>query len=133
MAVKRGGHGEPWPPLFRFLADMMTLTALALPSRRLALGLALAIAAPAMASSPAAWAKGDAEARRACLRTSDLAAAEAIAGPILFSDTAGKTAFLVRGRWRPAHMRGAKATMLCLYDRASRRAEVAEATGWAVR
>ncbi len=127
--------GRPWgtgAALFRSLPDMK-IASLPAPLRILAAGLVLGLSAPAPAATPAAWQGAEAEARRACLRASDLAGAEIASGPILFSDNAGKTAFLVRGRWRPAHMRGARTTMLCLYDRASRRAETAEARGWNAR
>jgi len=39
----------------------------------------------------------------------------------------------VRGTYPQKFMKGAKGTMLCLYDRRTRRAEVAEAKGWTVR
>ncbi|KAB7645600.1 hypothetical protein [Polymorphobacter fuscus] len=96
--------------------------------------LAPAIAAmPAAAATPAAMAQGFADAAAACRTASDLRDAAVVGAPILFSDTAGKTALLVTGRWRPAHMKGARATMLCLYDRTSRRAEAQEAPGWTAR
>ncbi|KPF74411.1 hypothetical protein IP88_07940 [alpha proteobacterium AAP81b] len=95
--------------------------------------LAFALASPLLASTPAAWQRGNAAAARACLKAADLRQGEIAAGPLLFSDAAGKTAYLVRGRWRPAHMKGASATMLCLYDRARRTAEATEAKGWTAR
>jgi hypothetical protein len=52
--------------------------------------------------------------------------------PLVFSDTNGKTAILITGIWRPDHMKGARGTMLCLYDRGSRTAEVTEAKNWKV-
>ena len=95
--------------------------------RCLLLVLALA-ATPALASSDAAMERGLAQASRACLKASGLSAAAVSGQPVLFSDTTGKTAILVTGRWRPAHMHNARATMLCLYDRRTRRAEAQEAT-----
>lgn len=94
---------------------------------------AAGLAAPVLASSPAAWERGQAEAARACKRAADLNQPEIAAAPVVFSDTAGKTALLVRGRWKPAHMQGRGATMLCLYDRARRIAEAQEAPGWLAR
>lgn len=95
--------------------------------------LAAGLADPAVASSPAAWERGQAQAARACKRAADLAQAEIAAAPVIFSDATGKTALLVRGRWKPAHMQGRRATMLCLYDRARRTAEAQEAAGWLAR
>ncbi|GGE15376.1 hypothetical protein GCM10011529_22240 [Polymorphobacter glacialis] len=92
----------------------------------------LAVAAPAAASSDAAWDKGMAQASKACIKVSNLRQAAIIGQPILFSDDSGKTALLVGGRWRPAHMKGARATMLCLYDRKMRTAETQEALKWGV-
>jgi hypothetical protein len=98
-----------------------------------ALALALLVATPALASSPAAWQQGARDAAAACRKASDLRNATVQGDQILFSDTNGKTAMLVTGTWRPAHMKGARATMLCLYDRATRRAEAQEALRWSVR
>ena len=92
----------------------------------------LFIATPVLASSDAAMEKGMNDATRACLKASELKAAAIAGQPILFSDNAGKTALLVTGRWRPAHMKNASATMLCLYDRRSRKAETQEALRWSV-
>jgi hypothetical protein len=94
--------------------------------------LATLVAAPALASSPDAWAQGLSDAKLACRKASDLKNAATLGKPLLFSDTNGKTAILVTGLWRPAHMNGARGTMLCLYDRASRTAEVSEAPNWSV-
>nr|WP_310525252.1 hypothetical protein [Polymorphobacter sp.] len=91
-----------------------------------------AIAVPAAASTDAAMANGMAQATKACLKAANLRGAAVIGSPILFSDTMGKTALLVGGRWRPAHMKGAKAVMLCLYDRRSKTAETQEAARWTV-
>jgi hypothetical protein len=96
------------------------------------LALAGLVATPALASSPDAWAQGKRDARAACRKASGLANAATIGEPLLFSDAAGKTAILVTGNWRPAHMKGRRTTMLCLYDRASRKAEAVEAVHWSV-
>ncbi len=88
--------------------------------------LALLIGGPADASSPAAMQAGIAEAARACRKASTLKNARINGAPVLFSDASGKTAMLVSGRWRPAHMKNARATMLCLYDRKGQAAETQE-------
>lgn len=49
---------------------------------------------------------------------------------VAFSDANPVDVLLVTGTWRPRHMKGAKATMLCLYDRQAKTAEVQEALGW---
>lgn len=88
------------------------------------------LAGPATAASPDAWAQGMRDAKAACRKASDLKNAASLGQPVLFSDASGKTAILVTGIWRPARMKGARATMLCLYDRGSRTAEVQEAKRW---
>lgn len=93
-----------------------------------AVGLAMTV--PAVAATPAAMAQGLTDAKAACRKASDLKNAATLGTPVLFSDAMGKTAVLVTGIWRPAHMKGARATMLCLYDRASRTTEVQEAKRW---
>ena len=94
--------------------------------------LILAIATPAVAASPDASAQGLSDAKLACRKASDLKNAAVVGTPLVFSDTNGKTAILVTGISRPDHMKGARGTMLCLYDRASRTAEVTEAKNWNV-
>lgn len=88
---------------------------------------------PVAASTPSAWDASEAAAVVACLKASDLDAAKVRGRPLVLDDSAGKTAVLVRGRWKPAHMKGARATMLCLYDRAGQTAAVTEARGWTAR
>lgn len=87
------------------------------------------LALPAAASTPAADAAMQRASARACRAESDLDTAK-IVGRVGFSDVHGVEALLVGGTWRPRQMRGARATMLCLYDRRTRRAEVQEAKGW---
>ncbi len=96
---------------------------------RLMLTIVALAATPAAASSTAAWSAGNTAARTACLRVAGLAAAHA-SGPILFSDVAGRTAFLVTGRYRQRFLKNQPGQMLCLYDRRTKRAEASEAKGW---
>lgn len=98
--------------------------------RLLLVAVALLGGVPAAASTADAWAQGMTEAKAACRKASELRNAATLGKPLLFSDASGKTAILVTGTWRPAHMKGARATMLCLYDRAARTAEVQEAAKW---
>ncbi len=85
---------------------------------------------PAAAATPAAMAQSLTDAKAACRKASDLKNAATLGTPVLFSDAMGKTAVLVTGIWRPAHMKGDRATMLCLYDRASQTTEIQEARRW---
>lgn len=95
--------------------------------------LGLIVAAPAAASSPDAWAAGNAAARRACLAVAGLNKASA-SEPILFSDEVGQTGFVVEGIYPQRHMKGARGTLLCLYDRRTKRAETSEMPpGWGRR
>lgn len=90
------------------------------------------VAMPASASTPAAYAAAARAAAAACQAASDLR--NPVARPaVSFSDASGVDAMLVTGKWRPAHMHGAAAAMLCLYDRRTKHAEAVEAAGWRVR
>lgn len=85
---------------------------------------------PASASSPAAWAQHDKDTQQACAAASELNNPVVHPKAVLFDDTVGMDARLVTGTWKPAHMKGAKAVMLCLYDRKTRRAVVQDADAW---
>lgn len=98
--------------------------------RILAAGLIALCAAPAFASSPAAWAENARAGAAACMRASGLRAARILPQRIGFPDMPGMDAMLVRGVWPQRHMKSASGTLLCLYRRADKRAWVAEAKGW---
>ena len=85
---------------------------------------------PASASSPAAWAQHDKDTQQACAAASELNNPVVHPKTVLFDDTVGMDARLVTGTWKPAHMKGAKAVMICLYDRKTRRAVVQDADAW---
>lgn len=93
----------------------------------------LASSFPALAASPAAWAGNDRAAAAACIARSDLARASVRPGRVRYDDTLGVDAMLVTGIWRQVRMQGRRATMLCLYHRGSRTAEVVEAPRWRSR
>lgn len=95
--------------------------------------MAMLIAGPAAASTPAEWTKAGEAAAQACRKASDLNYAKVLGSPLVFSDRTAQTALLVTGTWKPKHMKGARATMLCLYDRRTKQAETVEAPGWSVR
>jgi hypothetical protein len=95
------------------------------------LAAACAAACPAaLASSPAAWAQLEKDAAAACAKASDLKDPVVHPATVRFDDTVGIDARWVTGAWKPAHMKGAKTSMLCLYDRKTKRAVTQEADGW---
>ena len=96
-----------------------------------ALALVVAVAVPtARASSPAAWAQLEKETAAACAKASDLKDPVVHPATVRFDDSVGIDARWVTGAWKPAHMKGAKTSMLCLYDRKAKRAVAQEAEGW---
>ena len=84
----------------------------------------------AQASSPAAWTQHEKDTRQACAAASNLKDPVVHPHAVLFDDAVGIDARLVTGAWKPAHMKGARTVMLCLYDRKTRRASVQEAIEW---
>jgi hypothetical protein len=96
-----------------------------------ALALVVAVAVPtARASSPAAWAQLEKETAAACAKASDLKDPVVHPATVRFDDSVGIDARWVTGAWKPAHMKGAKTSMLCLYDRKTKRAVAQEAVAW---
>jgi hypothetical protein len=89
----------------------------------------LLVATPALASSTAAWTASAKAGRAACIKAAGLTK-PTVSAPLTFSDRIGRDALLVRGTYPQRFMKGARGTMLCLYDRRSRSAEVQEAKGW---
>jgi hypothetical protein len=101
--------------------------------RRLAvLAAASLLAAPASASTPAAWRQLQQQAERGCIAASGLARPR-VSNMIVFDDATGVVALLVSGTYRQRHMKGATGTNLCLYNRKTRKAAVEEAQGWGER
>ena len=86
------------------------------------------MAVAANASSSASFARLDDASSAACLRASGLRDAK-VGAVTRFSDRAGMDARLVTGIWPQPHMKAALATMLCLYNRRSKTAEVNELAG----
>ena len=84
-------------------------------------------ATTAIASTPDSYAKLDTASEAACLKAANLGGATV--GPaVRYSDRTGIDARVVIGTWPQPHMRGAKAKMLCLYNRKTKRVEVQELT-----
>ncbi|RDV07279.1 META domain-containing protein [Sphingorhabdus pulchriflava] len=87
--------------------------------------IACAIATPVNASTSKSWMQVDKASRAACLKAASLN--DAVTGPpIRYSDRLLIDARVVTGTWPQPHMKGAKAKMLCLYHRRSKRVEVQE-------
>lgn len=83
------------------------------------------LGAPATAATPEAWMKIDKASEAACIKAANLGGA--VAGPpVRYSDKTGIDARVVEGVWPQPHMKGAKARMLCLYNRKTKRVEVQE-------
>lgn len=89
----------------------------------IAVGTLLCGASQALASAPGAWAKLEAEARRACLQKSGLRQATVRGDTLMFDK---HQLIFVRGVYPQKHMRGARGEVACLYDRTTRRAETVE-------
>lgn len=88
----------------------------------------LLAAGTAHAATPASYASLDRASSAACLKASALRNGRV--GPMTrFSDRAGMDARVVTGIWPQPHMKGAPATILCLYNRRAKRAEVQELAG----
>ena len=85
----------------------------------------IAAASPAQAASPNSWMQVDKASQAACLNAANLNNAET-GPPIRYSDRLLIDARVVTGTWPQPHMKGAKAKMLCLYHRRSKRVEVQE-------
>lgn len=90
----------------------------------LAAGLLLS-AAPAQASSDAAWAEFDQRVTRSCIAASGIKNARP-SGIVGFDDRVGKVAMLVSDRTR-----GSNRAKLCLYDKRTKKAYIDDAEGWA--
>ncbi len=87
--------------------------------------IAFAASTPAIAATPESWAKLDKVSEAACLKAANLTNAKA-GQPMRYSDRLGIEARMIEGVWPQPHMKGAKAKMLCLYNRKNKRVEVQE-------
>ena len=94
----------------------------------LALGLALGIR-PTQASSPAAWSSYDAKVRAACGAASRLSQTR-VRGERLDLPDAGLSLLVLEGRYPQPHMQGKRGLEVCVFEKSSSRASVAEADRW---
>ena len=84
-----------------------------------------ALAEPGQAATPESYAALERQSAAACLRAANLR--DASVGPLTrFSDDTGVDVRVVTGVYPQPHMRGATGTVLCLYNRLTRRVEVQE-------
>jgi len=94
--------------------------------RSLILATLVVIAVPASAATPDSYTALDRRSATACRAASGLR--DAKVGPaVRFSDRFLVDARTVTGRWPQPHMKNAAASMLCLYNRRTQRAETQEA------
>ncbi len=96
-------------------------------TRTLALSsvLAATLAVPSYAATPASYIALDRQTSTACIAASGLKDAT-VGAPLRFSDRFLMDARTVTGTYPQAHMKGATGTMLCLYNRRTKRAETQE-------
>lgn len=88
-------------------------------------GFALTPISPSFASTPESWAKLDTASQAACIKASGLTSATA-GPPTRYSDKLLIDARIIDGIWPQPHMKDAKASMLCLYNRKTKKVEVQE-------
>lgn len=87
--------------------------------------LAVTLSPPASSATPDKWMAVDKASEAACAKAANLTGATA-GPPIRYSDRTGIDARVVTGVWPQPHMKGARAKMLCLYNRKTKRVEVQE-------
>ncbi len=85
-----------------------------------------ALCAPALASSPDAWAEYEAKVTASCLAASGFKDAKAHTNLIMFGDDVGMDALIVEGAHPQEHMKGEHGMVLCLYNKATETAAVSE-------
>jgi len=93
---------------------------------RLVVAVLALVALPAAASTTASYAALDKRSAAACVTAAGLKRSK-IGPAVRFSDTLLIDARVVTGTWPQKHMKGASATMLCLYHRKTGAVEVQEA------
>lgn len=81
--------------------------------------------ATALASAPADHKRLDQTSSKACLQAAGLKDGQ-VGAVTRFNDQSGVDARVVTGKWPQPHMKNARTSMLCLFDRRTGRAEVQE-------
>ena len=103
-------------------SSLMAATGLVAPTMALTLAVPL-LGAPALASSPGAWAAFDARVRAACRAATTLVGAVERGDRLDLPDPA-LSVFLLEGHYRQPHMQGQRGLELCVYEKATGRAVV---------
>jgi hypothetical protein len=80
-----------------------------------------------LGSTPQAWDAYTQEVTAACVAASGLRGAHPAGDLVEFDDRIGITVLLIAGRYPQPHMHDARAHVLCLFDRRTRKASVADA------
>jgi hypothetical protein len=91
------------------------------------LGVALLGASGAPASTPEAWSAYQQEVVKTCVAASSLRHARAAGERIDFDDEVGFSALLIAGEYPQPHMRAQHGRELCLFDKHTRTATMADA------
>jgi hypothetical protein len=91
------------------------------------LGVALFGASVAPASTPEAWSAYQQEVVKTCVAASSLRHARAAGERIDFDDDVGLSALLIAGEYPQPHMKGQHGRELCLFDKRTRTARMADA------
>ena len=91
------------------------------------LGIALVGASVAPASTPQAWSAYQQEVVKTCLAASSLRHARAAGERIDFDDEVGLSALLIAGEYPQPHMKSQRGRELCLFDKRTRTARMADA------
>ena len=93
------------------------------------LALAAALAVPAFASAPDAWAEHEAAVIAACTAASGLNNVQVASELIQYDDSLGIDALLITGEYPQAHMAGQPSGLsLCVFNKATGAAAVSEIT-----
>jgi hypothetical protein len=86
----------------------------------------LSVACAAVATTPAEWAAFDQEVAAACIAASGLRNARPAGKRVDFDDGVGYAALVIDGRYPQPHMKNRRARVLCLFDKRTRAAIVAD-------
>jgi len=87
---------------------------------------AAALALPAAASSPDAWAEYEAKVTKACETASGFKNPKPHTKLMTFDDSVGMDAIVIEGEHPQEHMKGEHGMMLCLYNKATETAVTTE-------
>jgi hypothetical protein len=90
--------------------------------------LALLTTSVCFSSSPEAWRQHDKEVISSCLTVSGLNNAKPLGEIIRFDDRVGYDALFIQGTYPQSYMNNARAKVLCLFNRSTRKATTAEAS-----